>query len=337
MNQEQNNLNPNNFSTQGNNGIPNNQPLNNQNFNQGMGFNQQPINPQPQTTPSYQQSINQMNMQQTTPQPMNNAFESGNANNQSLNSKSPKKMNLGLIIGIVSITLLVIIVAMVLLNNDKGNNNENNNISDEIIETIPSVNDSNEIISIGDEKFYIISKNNGTVKALAMYNLDINGGNHVYKGTGKQNKDVVGMNYNNTDSYYGTISFSNTDYWSWFNPENNTEGYYEQYNNTNQPYILDENSNIYEYLDAYKEYLSSLGKEVKVSLLSYEDAISLGCSIESYRCTNAPQWVYSTSYWLGSGSYYGLVWLIGSDGDFGTHPHNFEEMGIRPVISFDEN
>ena len=32
MNQEQNNLNPNNFNTQGNNGISDNQPLN-QNFN----------------------------------------------------------------------------------------------------------------------------------------------------------------------------------------------------------------------------------------------------------------------------------------------------------------
>ena len=93
MNQEQNNLNPNNFNTQGNNGIPNNQPLNNQNFNQGMGFNQQPIN--------------QMNMQQPTPQPMNNTFESGNAGNQSFNSKSPKKMNLGLIIGIVAVVAVV--------------------------------------------------------------------------------------------------------------------------------------------------------------------------------------------------------------------------------------
>ena len=97
MNQEQNNLNPNNFNTQGNNGIPNNQPLNNQSFNQGMGVNQQPINPQPQPTPSSQQPINQMNMQQPIPQPMN-TFESGNASNQSFNSKPTKKINLGLII-----------------------------------------------------------------------------------------------------------------------------------------------------------------------------------------------------------------------------------------------
>ena len=40
MNQEQNNLNQNNFNTQGNNGIPNNQPLqNNQGFNPAFKSN----------------------------------------------------------------------------------------------------------------------------------------------------------------------------------------------------------------------------------------------------------------------------------------------------------
>ena len=122
MNQEQNNLNPNNFKTQGNNGIPDNQPLN-QNFNNTLNqnvvqnpnvsqstFNQQPINPQPQLTPSFQQPI----MQESTPKPVNNAFESGIANNQNLNSKPPKKMSLGLIIGIV-ITVVAIVLAIIFL------------------------------------------------------------------------------------------------------------------------------------------------------------------------------------------------------------------------------
>lgn len=124
MNQEQNNLNPNNFNTQGSNGIPNNQPLN----NQGMGFNQQPINPQPQPTPSYQQPINQMNMQQRTPQPIN-TFESGNTSNQNFNSKPPKKMNLGLIIGIVAVVAVVgvgVVFGSKLLSNNEKDNNLNN-------------------------------------------------------------------------------------------------------------------------------------------------------------------------------------------------------------------
>lgn len=136
MNQEQNNLNPNNFNTQGNNGIPNNQPLNNQSFNNTFNqnvvqnpnvnqstFNQQPINPQPQPQPmpSFQQPINQMNIEQPTPQSMNTTFESGNTSNQSFNSKPPKKMNLGLIIGIVAVVVVAIIITILALSNKDGN------------------------------------------------------------------------------------------------------------------------------------------------------------------------------------------------------------------------
>jgi len=152
MNQDQNNLNLNNFNTQGNNGIPNNQPLNNQSFNntlnqgiqQNSNGNQQTFNPQPQTPPNYQQTTNQMNMQQPTPHPMN-SFENGNASNQNLNTKPPKKMSLGLIIGIV--VAVVAVVGGILLfsnmgNNDNGDsssggsNKENSNVDLSIDESI---------------------------------------------------------------------------------------------------------------------------------------------------------------------------------------------------------
>jgi len=117
MNQDDN-FNHNNFNTQGNNGIPNNQPLNNQSFSQGMNINQQ-------TTPSYGQPI----MQEPVPQPMN-TFENSDANNSNFNSKPPKKMNLGLIIGIVVVVAVVgvaIIFGSKLLSNDRNNNAGNNN------------------------------------------------------------------------------------------------------------------------------------------------------------------------------------------------------------------
>lgn len=97
MNQEQNNFNPNNFNTQGNNGIPN---------NQSMGVNQQPMN----------------------------TFETGNANNQNFNIKQPKKMNLGLIIGIVVAVVVVGIGALILFKkpssqaNNNGITNNNTNV-----------------------------------------------------------------------------------------------------------------------------------------------------------------------------------------------------------------
>lgn len=198
MNQEQNNLNQNNFNTQGNNGIPNNQPLNNQSFNQGMGFNQQPINPQPQPTPSYEQPI----MQEPTPQPMNNTFESGSASNQNFNSKPPKKMNLGLIIGIVAVVAVVgvgIVFGSKLLSNGGSNNNNsetsnnnsnsdsNNDNSNEPTQSKYAVGtpvyfnvtngnslgcDSNNSTGTnsGCMKFYIISDNGDTIDMILNHN-----------------------------------------------------------------------------------------------------------------------------------------------------------------------
>lgn len=105
MNQDLNNLNQDNYNAQGNNGISDGKPLDSQNFNQGMNFSQQPINTQPQQTPSF----SQQNMQEFAPKPMNNTFESENSSNQYSDNKTPKKMNLGLIIGIVIIAVIVVI------------------------------------------------------------------------------------------------------------------------------------------------------------------------------------------------------------------------------------
>lgn len=164
MNQEQNNFNQNNSNMQGNNGIPNNQPLgnfnsgtninqpvfdnqqiqNNVNFNNGfnqgvqqdININQSTFNSQ--SISSYQQSINQTNMQETVQQPLNNAFESGNGN--SFNSKSTKKMKLGLIIGIIAAVVVVgvgIVFAIKLfsnsIKNSSGNNLNNNSQSNSTV------------------------------------------------------------------------------------------------------------------------------------------------------------------------------------------------------------
>lgn len=111
MNQDPNNLNQNNFNTQGNNEIPNSQPLQN-----SQDFNQQPIIQDPTS-----QSIN--------------SFENDNTN-QSINSKPPKKMNLGLIIGIVVAVAIIGVIAFLILNknNDEressyqSNNNSSNGV-----------------------------------------------------------------------------------------------------------------------------------------------------------------------------------------------------------------
>ena len=117
MNQEKNNLNLTNFNTQGDNGIPNKQPFQN---DQSISLNQQITNSQP--TPSYHQPINQVNIQETTTQYMN-LVESQNPNNQNFHIKQPKKINLGLIIGIVVVLVVIFFVIVALItatNNNKS-------------------------------------------------------------------------------------------------------------------------------------------------------------------------------------------------------------------------
>lgn len=116
MNQDSNNLNQNTFNAQGNNGIPNNQPLNNNQYVQSQQVN----------TNMHQQPMNQMNIQQPTQQPVN-SFESGNVNNQNLNSKPSKKMNLGLIIAIVAIIVIIVVVTIILLSYNSNSENSLNN------------------------------------------------------------------------------------------------------------------------------------------------------------------------------------------------------------------
>lgn len=124
MNQEQNNLNQNNFNTQGNNGIPNNQPLNNMNQNYNNTFNQ---------SQNLQQNFSQpeQNYQPSTPNPI-----------------PSKKLNLGLIIGIIAVVVAIGVGAFMLLNNNDNNPNEsgNNNSNNKT--------ENNNVIA---EDFYVIS------------------------------------------------------------------------------------------------------------------------------------------------------------------------------------
>lgn len=111
MNQE----NQNDFNLQGNNDVPNNQPLNSQDINQDANINQQPITQGP-----IPQSIN--------------TFEGGAVDNQNININSPKKINLGLIIGIVTVVVVAtigIVFGSKILSN-KEDDNKNNNFSKEL-------------------------------------------------------------------------------------------------------------------------------------------------------------------------------------------------------------
>ena len=125
----------NNFNIQGNNDISNNQSINNLSFNNNQTINsnsfvnqnyqqpasqpvnqmnvQQPINSQPQPTPSYEQPIIQ--------QPLN---------------QNNKKKNVGLIIGIIIVALLIIGVLVIVLNQNKNKTNDDVNYENRFAEDV---------------------------------------------------------------------------------------------------------------------------------------------------------------------------------------------------------
>ena len=171
---------------------------------------------------------------------------------------------------------------------------------------------------IKDEYFYIISVEKiepdpnidmklwytvTSFKAIAKYNLDVDTGNSAttYKGTGKQDSHVLGTKEGVPT--YGGISYSDTE----------------------------------KHLTEYKNYLERLGVNItSISNINETQLKELGCSLGiPTSCTNAPNWLYSSTYWT--------TWSAGSDNNA---LHMFVEStggidftgasaGVRPVIELD--
>ena len=185
MNQDPNNLNQNNFNTQGDNGIPNNQPLqNNQGlnntFSQNVNVNQPTFNSQPQVNTNYQQPIN-----------------------NNLNFESPKKnTKLFIIIGIIILIIVAGIILYFVFSQDKAdsNNNSSTNVNENITGNDNNNNNNQNNSSAENEN------NNSTRTALEYFDVSkfdkskFNG--VVYNYDGQYNiTDLLAERSNNTGSY----------------------------------------------------------------------------------------------------------------------------------------
>ena len=183
----------------------------------------------------------------------------------------------------------------------------------------------------GSECFYIISSTEETVTMLAKYNLYVGGEYNsswtAYgeEATGKQNSNMLGY-VRGQSIRKGTTKFSNTNYWS------STVSSYPAY-------VYDSNSTLYSYVENYKTYLSTLGvTPIEARLITYEELESLGCSGSDKSCSEAPEWVYATTYWSGSAFVTYDVWIVDS---FGYFVYNFygcdDGAGVRPVITISKS
>ncbi len=184
-----------------------------------------------------------------------------------------------------------------------------------------------DIVKIDTEEFYVIKHDGEDLILLSHYNLNVGIFKYNQSPEGIQSEKALGRT---NDSNIGIVGFGGH-YW-----ENNVgEGlkYQGSYSHPNYPFVYDNNSKLYEYVENYKEYLESKGVEIKEArIMSYQEAYELGCVYND--CSNAPDFVIETSYYLGSAYNFGNIWMLfGSSCSltYGASDYIFN-FGVRPVI-----
>ena len=165
------------------------------------------------------------------------------------------------------------------------------------------------------EKFYVLSYDESTQKAKALAEWNLKVGN-IYNnssstaiatdsdGYGLQNKEMKGY-VSSGQPYNGVLPFSN----SWYFKD--TFANYPV-DKDGMPYVYDSNSNLYTYVNKYKELLGNTDKVSEVSLASYADINALWSNKSKY------PWLCNTSFWLGSAysSSSSIVWSVLTNGTF---------------------
>ena len=189
------------------------------------------------------------------------------------------------------------------------------------------------VVKIANEEFYVIGQEESThVKLLSKWNLNV-GSNAKGTATGLQDSAVRGYR-SDGGTEYGTVAFSNTNYWY----DSSTSSLKPAYGSSYPAYVYDSNSTLYQYVDNYVTYLTNQGVNVSGRLIKQEELIGLECSSSNRGCSSefggtAPEWVYQTSYWSGSASDSIRLWYVRSGGGFGNYScDRGGDYGVRPVI-----
>ena len=192
--------------------------------------------------------------------------------------------------------------------------------------------ETGDLVKIGTEEFYVVKHDDDDLVLLAHYNLKVGdiyrriGESYVRtydssdEGYGLQCSEVKGWT-SDTSSFNGTVSFSNTNYWSGY-----SSSYYDN--------VYNSSSILYQYVEAYKTILERIGAEIKEArLLTYIEALELRCKVSTFSCIDAPSFVKETSFWLGSAYDSYAPWIIETDGNFNYRSYSTsKEFGVRPVI-----
>ena len=144
------------------------------------------------------------------------------------------------------------------------------------------------VITCGSEKFYLVDGNEYSITGLSALKInltDVVDSNGPKQRTAHANTLYGGVHYDRVPEYF-TI-FATEKYW----PNNRKEEYI---------YSGNEGNNVYQYVEAYEDYLSKYVKVKSASASMIDRTIlvnNLGCT--SNNCNNSPyySWINTGYYW----------------------------------------
>ena len=159
-------------------------------------------------------------------------------------------------------------------------------------------------VTIAGEEFYVVNNSidNTHIALLAKYGLNV--GPRAIKSNGAvegiQNSGCYGAR--NPENQSGepwncAVKFSDSAYW--IASEYTLKPEYAALTDSNEHYVYDQNSNLYQYLENYASYLSrGSNANITARLIKVSELRSLGCSGKG--CDGAPSWLMTSTYWTGS-------------------------------------
>ena len=219
--------------------------------------------------------------------------------------------------------------------------------SEETEATISNIN-IGDIVKYKTEEFYVIHINENSVSLLSRYSINV--GPYAKPGgtLGLQDAKIgntrTSVNdyktsrtylYNDNGIAYGTIEYSNGNFW-WNNDINDWVIPYSK-----QSFVYNSECNLKTYVDQYAETLRTMGLNVENgTILSIQDVGRLCNRDFSYPTDigDCPKYLFETASWMGSAENSTTVWSICSDGSCTLFnlPYN-TKSGIRPVINITLN
>ncbi len=184
------------------------------------------------------------------------------------------------------------------------------------------------IVSIGEEKFYVISVENDIVRLLAKENLNC----------GYKNAELIDVNRDTiaqqkTSDYSISLPFSSS------LEEENQSLCLDNLGNKVTCYSSYKHSNLEKYNELYREALMKrYGVSVRVDLLQEEDLNNLSYSrLTKSFGSNKLEWVYSTNYWTKIAKDANNINAILSSNKLETKHFDSSDIGLRPVIIIHKN